>query len=188
MGEIKLSGLGYDAEPIYGNITFTGQQNITIQGLNAGYLNYGKKCNSTIITLLCNRYDMCTCTTVAYDLNENCLSDSPEIGEMNPDFDPLNPNDPLKYAGGYGAHVILGETYKLEDIGGPDAYFKLYDLYPGDDQETAEIELNLCISGTCQTCTLTKDNRKWIDGQGVDEKAEKNDCGRIYNDLRNQNE
>ena len=103
---------------------------------------------------------------------------------MNPDLHlPFN----LKYQSGYGAHVILGETYKLEDIGGTDAYFKLYDLYPEDDQETAEIELNLCVSGTCQTCTLTKDNRKWIDGQGVDEKADQNDCGRVYNDLRNPN-
>ena len=108
---------------------------------------------------------------------------------MNPDLHlPFN----LKYQSGYGAHVILGETYRLDfnpiEIGSTDAYFKLYDLYPGDDHQTAEIKLNLCVSETCQTCTLTKDNRKWINGQGVDKRAEQNDCGRIYNDLRNPSE
>ena len=121
---------------------------------------------------------------IANDLNESCLSDSYEVPEMSSNF-PKN----LKYESGYGAHVILGETYKLDfnstEIESKDAYFKLYDLYPGDDQQTAEIDLNICVSGTCQTCKLTKDNRKWIDGQGVDEKADQNDCGRVYNDLRN---
>ena len=41
MGDIKLSGLGYDTVPIYENITFTGQT-INLKGINAGYLNYGK--------------------------------------------------------------------------------------------------------------------------------------------------
>ena len=113
------------------------------------------------------------------------LSDYYEIPEMSSNFPKI-----LTYESGYGAHVILGETYKLEFnlTDSEDAYFKLYDLYPGDDQHTAEIELNVCVSGTCQTCTLTKDNRKWIDGQGVDEKADQNDCGRVYNNLRNPNE
>ena len=113
-----------------------------------------------------------------------CFSDYYEVPEMSSNFPDL-----LKYESGYGAHVILGETYKLDfnstEIDSKDAYFKLYDLYPGDDQQTAEIDLNICVSGTCQTCKLTKDNRKWIDGQGVDEKADQNDCGRVYNDLRN---
>ena len=46
MGDIKLSGLGYDTVPIYENITFTGQT-INLKGLNAGYLNYGKAYNTT---------------------------------------------------------------------------------------------------------------------------------------------
>ena len=67
MGTIKLTGLGYDTEPIYGNITFTGQQNITIQGLNAGYLSYGKKCNTTIVTLFRNGSDLSNRTALAYE-------------------------------------------------------------------------------------------------------------------------
>ena len=50
MGDIKLSGLGYDTEPDYKNITFT-NINITLKGLNAGYLNYGKKCDTAIVSL-----------------------------------------------------------------------------------------------------------------------------------------
>ena len=106
--------------------------------------------------------------------------DEPEIPEML--------NDNLTYHSGYGAHVILGEKYQLKfnstEIDGTDSYFKLYDLYPGDKTKTAEIELELCIDVNCETCTLTKDNRKWITNQGVDEKAEQNDCGELYNNLR----
>ena len=44
------------------------------------------------------------------------------------------PDNLLEYNSGYGAHVILGETYKLDfnatEIGNNNAYFKLYDLYP----------------------------------------------------------
>lgn len=90
----------------------------------------------------------------------------------------------LKYHCGYGAHVILGETYQLDDIGNKDAHFELHDLYPEDDQQTAEIELQLCVGGNCQTCMLKKEKRKWITHEGVDEKAEQNDCGRVYNNLR----
>ena len=90
----------------------------------------------------------------------------------------------LKYHCGYSAHVILGETYQLDDIGNKDAHFELHDLYPEDDQQTAEIELRLCVGGNCQTCMLKKENRKWITHEGVDEKAEQNDCGRVYNNLR----
>ena len=90
----------------------------------------------------------------------------------------------LKYHCGYSAHVILGETYQLDDIGNKDAHFELHDLYPEDDQQTAEIELQLCVGGNCQTCVLKKENRKWITHEGVDEKAEQNDCGRVYNNLR----
>ena len=90
----------------------------------------------------------------------------------------------LKYHCGYSAHVILGETYQLDDIGNKDAQFGLHDLYPEDDQQTAEIELQLCVGGNCQTCMLKNEKRKWITHEGVDEKAEQNDCGRVYNNLR----
>ena len=133
-----------------------------------------------------NRSNPYTRIAIENELTESCLSDSYEVPQMSSNFP-----DNLQYESGYGAHVILGETYKLDfnstELDSKDAYFKLYDLYPGDDQQTAEIDLNICVSGTCQTCTLTKDNRKWIDGCGVDERAEQNDCGRIYNDLRNLN-
>ena len=160
---------------------------MNLKGLNAGYLNYGKKRN-TIVATISQRTRIAVVlysrTAPAYDLNDIFLSDSYEVPEMSSNF-PQN----LKYESGYGAHVILGETYKLDlksaEIDSTDAYFKLYDLYPGDDQQTAEIELNICVNGTCQICKLTKDDRKWINGQGVDEKAEQNDCGRVYNDLRN---
>jgi len=102
--------------------------------------------------------------------------DYPEILEML--------TDGLKYQGGYGAHVILGETYQIEDIGDTEVFFKLYDLYPGDEMLTTEIELNLCLNGTCEPCSLTKDNRKWFADQGVGEQAEQNECGKVYNNLR----
>ena len=53
MGEIsvKLSGLGYETEPNYDDITYTNQV-INLKGLNAGHLNYGKKCNRRIIRLV----------------------------------------------------------------------------------------------------------------------------------------
>ena len=102
------------------------------------------------------------------------------------------PDNLLEYNSGYGAHVILSETYKLDfnatEIGNNNAYFKLYDLYPEDDHQTAKIELNLCVGENCSNCTLTKDNRKWIDGSGVSKKAEQNECGRVYNDLKNPSE
>ena len=50
MGDIKVSGLGYDTEPDYKNRRFTNKL-INLKGLNAGYLSYGKKCNATIVTL-----------------------------------------------------------------------------------------------------------------------------------------
>ena len=53
MGDIKLSGLGYDTEPNYNNISFTDLE-INIKGLNAGYLNYGKKFKMTIVTFYRN--------------------------------------------------------------------------------------------------------------------------------------
>ncbi len=53
MDDIKLSGLGYDTEPNYNNITFT-HLDINLKGLNAGYLNYGKKCKMTIVTFYRN--------------------------------------------------------------------------------------------------------------------------------------
>ena len=91
----------------------------------------------------------------------------------------------VKYHCGYGAHVILGETYKLEGIGDEDAYFELQDLHPEDDDYTAEIELKLCVNDNCQTCVLNKQKRKWVTFDGIDERAEHNDCGQVYNNLRN---
>ena len=52
-GDIKLSGLGYDTEPNYNNITFT-NLDINLKGLNAGYLNYGKKYKMAIVTFYRN--------------------------------------------------------------------------------------------------------------------------------------
>ena len=80
--------------------------------------------------------------------------------------------------------MILGTTYQLDDIGNQDAYFELHDLYPEDITMNAEIELQLCVAGKCQTCVLTKKSRKWISHEGVNEKAEQNDCGRVYDNLR----
>ena len=90
----------------------------------------------------------------------------------------------VTYHCGYGAHVILGGTYQVDDIGDEDAYFELHDLRPHDDEDTAEIELNLCVGENCKTCSLLKQKRKWVTFDGVDERAEQNDCGQVYNSLR----
>ena len=143
MGDIKLTGLGYDAEPNYED---------NLKGLNAGYLNYSKTSSLALSWILFHFLD--------------CAAGN------------------LKYHCGYSAHVILGETYQLDDIGNKDAHFELHDLYPEYDEKTAEIELDLCVGENCQTCVLTKEIRKWITHEGVDENAEQNDCGRVYNNLR----
>ena len=169
MGEIKLNGLGYDTKPSYEN---------NLRGLNAGYLNYSKTrlqghpglilsieidpIHPPVLFILWTK----KCRTRPITYHSDCAAGN------------------LKYHCGYSAHVILGETYQLDDIGNKDAHFELHDLYPEDDQQTAEIELRLCVGGNCQTCILKKENRKWITHEGVDEEAEQNNCGRVYNNLR----